>query len=160
MLSDSDIGLPVVRANNICDCKLDLDHNIKYWYVKDPQGADTSNYFIQKNDILINFINSESKMGTAAIVETKPERDTIYTTNILRMRLNDKLNVNFYLAQTLTKKYKDYIKGISKIAVNQASFTTVDFKNYQFDAPNVKEQLEIGIFIKNFDYLITLHQRE
>ena len=160
MLSDSDIGLPVVRANNIFDCKLDLNHEIKYWYINDPQGADTGNYFIEKNDILINFINSEAKMGTAAIVENKPKRETIYTTNILRMRLNEYCNSNFYLAQTLTKKYKDYIKGISKIAVNQASFTTVDFRNYQLNAPNIMEQNRIGNLFMNLDNLITLHQQK
>ena len=160
MLSDADIGLPVVRANNINDCILDLNHSIKYWYLDDPQGANTSNYFISKNDILINFINSEAKMGTAAIVENTPKRPTIYTTNILRMKLNNNGNSNFFLAQSLTDRYKTYIKGISKIAVNQASFTTVDFKNYDLIAPSVTEQNKIGDIFKNIDNLITLHQRK
>ena len=60
MLSEEDIGLPVVRANNIEDDKLDLKNEIKYWYKDDPQGADTNNYLIHKDDILINFINSEA----------------------------------------------------------------------------------------------------
>lgn len=160
MLSTEDIGLPVVRANNIEDDKLDMTHDVKYWYIKDPQGADTSNYLIAQNDILINFINSEAKMGTAAIVECIPLRDTIYTTNILKMRLNQNCNSNFFLAQTRTKKYIDYIKEISKIAVNQASFTTVDFKNYTIIQPSYEEQLQIGLVFKKLDNLITLHQRE
>ena len=160
MLSEYDIGLPVVRANNINDCKLEMTHDVKYWYLNDPQGANTSNYFIAKDDILINFINSEAKMGTAAIVENTPNRPTIFTTNILRMKLNDKANSYFYLAQSMTSKYKNYIKGISKIAVNQASFTTVDFKNYDYTAPKVDEQVKIGELFHNLDNLITLHQRK
>ena len=78
MLSEEDIGMPVVRANNIENDKLDMSNNVKYWYVNDPQGVDTLNYTISKNDILINFINSENKMGTAAIVEKMPNRPTIY----------------------------------------------------------------------------------
>lgn len=158
MLSEEDIGLPVVRANNIEDDKLDLKNEIKYWYKEDPQGADTNNYLIHKNDILINFINSESKMGTAAIVETEPNRRTIYTTNILRMRVNEKCNNYFFLSQTHTKSYIEFIKGISKIAVNQASFTTVDFKNYSIYLPIIDEQNKIGKLFKEIDNLITLYQ--
>ena len=160
MLSEEDIGLPVVRANNIEDDKLDLKNEIKYWYKDDPQGADTNNYLIHKDDILINFINSEAKMGTAAIVETEPNRETIYTTNILRMRVNEKCNNYFFLSQTHTKSYIEYIKGISKIAVNQASFTTVDFKNYDINLPKMVEQDKIGKLFKQIDNLITLHQRK
>ena len=160
MLSEEDIGMPVVRANNIENDKLDMSNNVKYWYVDDPQGADTLNYTISKNDVLINFINSENKMGTAAIVEKTLNRPTIYTTNILKMKLNDKCYNYYFLAYTHTKDYKEYIKGISKIAVNQASFTTVDFKNYNIKVPSIKEQSAVGEYFRKIDELITLHQRK
>lgn len=73
-LSTDDIGLPVVRANNINDAVLNMMDDVKYWFKDDPQGATTSNYFIRKGDILINFINSETKMGTGAIVDDEPHR--------------------------------------------------------------------------------------
>lgn len=161
MLSEEDIGVPVVRANNINNEHLDLTKDIKYWFLDDPKGVDISNYLIHEKDVLINFINSESKMGSCAIVEKEPNRATIYTTNILRMKLNeDKCDNHFFLAKSLTKEYKDYIKGISKIAVNQASFTTVDFKNFDISLPSVGEQRKIGFFFQQLDNLITLHQRE
>ena len=160
MLSHQDIGLPVVRANNIYDDKLDMTKDVKYWFNHDPQGADIENYKISKNDILINFINSEAKMGTSAIVEKEPVRDMIYTTNILRMRMNKLCNIYFFQAQTHTNKYKNYIKGISKIAVNQASFTTVDFRNFDFTLPELNEQNNIGQYFSTLDKLVTLHQRK
>ena len=132
--------------------------HIKYWFLDDPKGVDISNYLIHEKDVLINFINSESKMGTATIVEDEPIRDTIYTTNILRMRTNEKCDNYFFLAQTNNKKYKDYIKGISKIAVNQASFTTGDFKNFDISTPKIEEQNKIGLLFKRLDSLIALHQ--
>lgn len=160
-LENDDIGLPVVRANNINDGKLDMNGDVKYWYVDDPQGANTSNYLIHKNDILINFINSEAKMGTATIVEIEPFRDTIYTTNILKMQANWKISDSYFLLyQTMTYNYCNYIKSITKPAVNQASFTTVDYKKYLFMMPSLKEQEKIGIFFKQLDSLISLHQRE
>ncbi|WP_455931300.1 restriction endonuclease subunit S [Priestia aryabhattai] len=160
MLSNQDIGLPVIRANNISNGILDIDNDIKYWYIDDPQGANTQNYLIQKNDILVNFINSEAKMGTAAIAGSEPKRPTIYTTNILNLRTNQNANPYFIYTLTTTEKYKNYIKTITKPAVNQASFTTVDFKRYEFLAPTIKEQMKIGNFFKEIDDLIALHQRE
>lgn len=151
-LSQYDIGLPVIRANNIEDGFLYLDKNIKYWYREDPKGANTEIYYIHKDDILVNFINSEAKMGTAAIVKNEPIRDTIYTTNILRMRIKEKYNSYFVFYITFTSKYKDYIKDISKIAVNQASFTTVDYKEFKFSIPkDIKEQQAIADILTAMD---------
>ena len=160
MLSNDDIGLPVVRANNINDGQLNLVDDIKYWYKNDPQGANTNNYLIEQGDILINFINSEAKMGTAAYVTRRQERDTIYTTNILRCKVNDEYNPYFIYSLTFLNSYKNYIASITKPAVNQASFTTVDFKKYSIKIPTVKEQNQIADLIETFNKLITLHQRK
>lgn len=160
MLSNDDIGLPVVRANNINDGQLNLVDDIKYWYKNDPQGANTNNYLIEQGDILINFINSEAKMGTAAYVTRRPERDTIYTTNILRCKVNDEYNPYFIYSLTFLNSYKNYIASITKPAVNQASFTTVDFKKYSIKIPTAKEQNQIADLIETFNKLITLHQRK
>ena len=160
MLSNDDIGLPVVRANNINDGQLNLVDDIKYWYKNDPQGVNTNNYLIEQGDILINFINSEAKMGTAAYVTRRPERDTIYTTNILRCKVNDEYNPYFIYSLTFLNSYKNYIASITKPAVNQASFTTVDFKKYSIKIPTVKEQNQIADLIETFNKLITLHQRK
>ena len=160
MLSNDDIGLPVVRANNINDGQLNLVDDIKYWYKNDPQGANTNNYLIEQGDILINFINSEAKMGTAAYVTRRPERETIYTTNILRCKVNDEYNPYFIYSLTFLNSYKNYIASITKPAVNQASFTTVDFKKYSIKIPTVKEQNQIADLIETFNKLITLHQQE
>ena len=138
-----------------------MNNDVKYWYKDDPQGADTSNYLIHKNDILINFINSESKMGTATIVDTEPDRDTIYTTNILKMKVDNTVSDSLFLLYlTMTYHYCNYIKSITKPAVNQASFTTVDYKNYSFMMPLLEEQKKIGIYLNKIDHLITLHQHK
>ncbi|WP_295093985.1 restriction endonuclease subunit S [Ruminococcus sp.] len=159
-LDNNDIGLPVVRANNINEGKLDMENDVKYWYKNDTQGADTKYYLIHKGDILINFINSEARMGTATIVDVEPKRDTIYTTNILKMKANDEISDSIFLLHlTRTHSYCNYIKSITKPAINQASFTTIEFKKYMFMMPNLEEQKKIGKFLKNFDHLITLHQR-
>jgi len=160
MLSNDDIGLPVVRANNIVDGNFDMTNDVKYWYALDPQGAQTSNYIVRKDDILINFINSESRMGTATIVNEAPARETIYTTNILNLRVNENATSYFIYMLTSTKGYKDYISSITKPAVSQSSFTTVDFKNYEFHCPTIAEQTTISTFFRNLDNAITIQKRK
>ncbi|WEZ93369.1 restriction endonuclease subunit S (plasmid) [Lactiplantibacillus plantarum] len=99
-------------------------------------------------------------MGTATIVENTPIRDTIYTTNILRARLKKEYDSYYWFALTQINQYKINIKIITKPAVNQASFTTVDFKKLNFMFPNLKEQQKIGSFFKQLDDTIALHQRK
>lgn len=90
-LRDEDIGLPVLRSNNLQDNSIDIK-DIKYWYLNDPQGANTSNYFLEKNDLLVNFINSISQIGKSAIYQNELNRNTILTTNIFRLRFNKLIN--------------------------------------------------------------------
>ncbi|WP_070589563.1 restriction endonuclease subunit S [Streptococcus sp. HMSC061E03] len=159
-LSNDDIGLPVIRANNISDGNLNLDRDIKYWFKVDPKGANTANYFVKENDILVNFINSEAKMGTAAIVSREPDRETIYTTNILKLTVKEGYYPYFIYLMTFVQSYQNYIKSITKPAVNQASFTTVDFKKYEFLCPVFQEQQAIGAYFSNLDNLIAAHQEK
>ena len=159
-LSNDDIGLPVIRANNISDGNLNLDRDIKYWFKEDPKGANTANYFVKENDILVNFINSEAKMGTAAIVSREPDRETIYTTNILKLTVKEDYYPYFIYIMTFVQSYQNYIKSITKPAVNQASFTTVDFKKYKFLCPAFQEQQAIGAYFSNLDNLISAHQEK
>jgi len=159
-LSNDDIGLPVIRANNISDGNLNLDRDIKYWFKDDPKGTNTANYFVRENDILVNFINSEAKMGTAAIVLREPDRETIYTTNILKLTVKEDYYPYFIYLMTFVQSYQNYIKAITKPAVNQASFTTVDFKKYEFLCPAFQEQQAISAYFLNLDNLINSHQEK
>lgn len=158
-LSTTDIGLPVIRANNLQNYNLVLD-DIKYWFKEDPKGAKTENYYLEKNDILVNFINSEAKMGTSCIIKSDFKRDTIYTTNILRYVTKETYDSYFHYIYTQTYNYKKWIKIITKPAVNQASFTTVDFKKIPYYIPEFNEQKKIGDFFSKLDRQIELEEQK
>jgi type I restriction enzyme S subunit len=70
MLNDSDIGLPVIRSNNLLNNRLDIT-DIKYWYEQDDQGVNLENYFLKEDDLLVNFINSIAQIGKIAIFKNK-----------------------------------------------------------------------------------------
>jgi type I restriction enzyme, S subunit len=141
-LSHKDIGLPVLRSTNISEDGIDIS-DIKYWYRDDPQGSNTENYFLQSGDILVNFINSVSQIGKTAIYRNELGREAIYTTNILRLQTNQQIIPEYFLALTKTQEYDFYIQTITKPAVNQASFTTKEFRKFQFPLPPLPEQRKI-----------------
>lgn len=141
-LEEKDIGIPVVRSNNLIDGKIDIE-DIRYWHNIDNQGAKLENYFLKKGDLLVNFINSLAQIGKCSIYNNEFKRNAIFTTNIIRLNFTEEVKVEYVFYYFQLAKYKNYIKNISKPAVNQASFTTVDFKNFTIDVPCEEEQEKI-----------------
>lgn len=149
-LSGKDIGLPVIRSNNLINNKVDFS-DIKFWYRNDNQGANTSNYFLNSKDILLNFINSMAQIGKCGLYEDRLNRDVIFTTNLMRIKLNDRILPQYFLAHTTMERYNYYIQVIAKPAVNQASFTSSDYKKYKMPLPELQEQSKIVEILNNWD---------
>jgi len=149
-LNDSDIGLPILRSNNIQNEGLDVT-DIKYWYLKDDQGVNLENYYLKENDVLVNFINSLAQIGKVALFSDLLNRDTIFTTNLLRLSFKNIVDTRFVFYNFNLKSYKDYIQSITKPAVNQASFTTKEFQNYILDLATLPEQQKISSVLTAVD---------
>lgn len=135
LLSDEDIGIPVIISGNIQDSRFDFS-NLKYWYLDDPQGADTNSFKLTVGDILICFINSLDQIGKSAIFKGF-KREVIYTTNLLRMQSSKNTNSIFLFYLLNSSIIQNELHTIVKPAVNQASFTTKDF--LKIPAPLVPE---------------------
>lgn len=150
-LHDEDIGLVVLRSNNVIDNKVSFD-DVKFWYLNDPQGADVNNYLLDDGDILVNFINSMAQIGKSAIYRKTLDRKVICTTNILRIKADQtKVTSEFLNFIFQTNEYQNYIQSITKPAVNQASFTTKEFKMMIFKIPCLEEQTKIANFLSAID---------
>lgn len=153
-LSNEDLWLPVIRSNNLENNKITFK-DIKFWYLDDPKWSNTSNYYLKKWDILINFINSEAQIGKTAYYDGNYQRNIIFTTNILKFRLYPEImNDLFFINFTQTNKYKKYIELITKPAVNQASFTNTDLKKMKIPIPTLEEQKKIADILGNIDNLL------
>lgn len=148
--SSQDIGYPVIRSTNIQDNRLNL-RELKYWHLKDPQNVDLKNYIVEDGDILVNFINSIDQMGKCCIFRTQ-KRDFIYTTNILRVKLDQAMLLHDYFHYFVqTGIYKSQIYRISKLAVQQASFTHTDFQKIEIPIPPIEEQKKIVSILTELD---------
>lgn len=158
-LSDENIGIPCLRSNNIKESKLNLD-DLKYWYLVDDKGANISDYILDNGDIIMNFINSPSQIGKGCIFN-KNNLDCIYSTNLLRIKLDEeKMLTKFFYYYTQTERYKKEIMLITKPAVNQASFTTTEFKEIKFPVPTIKEQNRIVDILSSVDKKIDEYENK
>ena len=159
-LENDNVGIAVIRSNNM-GSKYTNNVDLKYWYLDDPQGANVSNYILDDGDLLVNFINSLSQIGKACIYRKNLDIDAIYTTNILRIKPNtDKVDPIYLYLLTQTANYDSYITSITKPAVNQASFTTKEFGNLEFNLPSLKEQQKIATVLTNADKEIELFKQQ
>jgi len=148
-LSHQDIGLPIINSGNITKDGLDTTE-LKYWYLTDPQGENTENYFLDEGDILLNFINSISQIGKSCIFRDIG-RSTIYTTNIFRIKSNKCFSSKFLFLLMNHDKFQKEIQLITKPAVNQASFTKDELLKIRVQVPPIEEQKKIENIIFSLD---------
>ena len=149
-LKDENVGIPCIRSNNIVNGRINYN-DLKYWFLKDDKGANIEDYILNDGDVLVNFINSMAQIGKTCIYRSNG-RDAIYTTNIFRVNFNkDKILNEYFYYFSQTDRYKKEIELITKPAVNQASFTTVDFKKIKLAIPIIKEQERIVSILSTVD---------
>ena len=151
-LSLVDIGLPIINSGNLQEEGLDMS-NLKYWYLNDPHGANTKDYYLKENDILLNFINSLSQIGKSAIY-SDIGRPVIYTTNIFRIRVKEEIIPKYLFAFMQSEGFKKCLEIITKPAVNQASFTKEDLSKIFIPTPPLVEQKKIVEILSGIDSLI------
>ena len=156
LLSQQDIGIPVLISGNIQNGQLDFN-DMKYWYLNDPQGANTNNYVLDKGDILLCFINSIEQIGKLAIFEGF-SRPCIYTTNLFRIKSKEQYDAKFLFFLLGSEVVQNEVKLITKPAVNQASFTTKDFLKIPVPLIRKNEQVEIRKKINSVDSKIKSEQ--
>jgi len=154
-----DIGIPVLISGNIQDNKLVTDE-LRYWYKPDPQGANIEDYVLNDGDILLCFINSMAQIGKPCVF-SDIGRPAIFTTNLFRIIVSNNSSSRFAYYLFSTEHFQKEIQIISKIAVNQASFTKPDFLGIKITFPSTKEeQIAISTILSDMDEEIqTLQQR-
>jgi len=153
-----DIGLPVLISGNIQNNNLDTSE-LKYWYVDDPQGADTSRYLLNDGDILLCFINSLAQIGKVCIY-SDIGRATIYTTNLFRVVAHEDFSSSYVYQLMTNQPFQEEIQLITKPAVNQASFTKADLEEIPVIFPPLPEQKKIAAILTSVDDVIEKTQAQ
>lgn len=116
---------------------------------------DINPYLIEKNDLVINCVNSFARVGKAALFEGYVEPVVIGFNNFA-VKVNNNLVDPKYLVYYFSSNrgYKEIIRTI-KPAINQVSFSSKDLKIFKIILPPIEEQKKISSILSNLDDILT-----
>jgi type I restriction enzyme, S subunit len=122
--------------------------NKKY---RDDELKNAKPYFIEKNEVIINCVNSLEKIGKAAVFDGFSTPVMIGFNNFALSIETNQVIPEYLKYYFVTKQFNNYIKRISKPAVQQVSFSSKDLLRISVYLPPVEEQMEIVNILNNIE---------
>ena len=120
----------------------------------DLTGAD--NYKLIEGDIL--FARTGASVGKSYIYRNS-DGLVYYAGFLIRARIKEECDAEFVFQNTLTDRYNKYIAVTSQRS-GQPGVNAQEYAEFEIKVPKKEEQSKIGIYFRNLDNLITLHQRK
>lgn len=133
------IGHPISRIETIWDEKIDFT---RVKYIKETDKDFIKKYRIEKNDILLSHINSDSHLGKTAIYKEE-NKIFIHGINLLKLRPVKLINPDFLLYQFRFKRIKGDFIAVAQRSVNQSSINQRKLKGFDFTLPPLPIQRAI-----------------
>ena len=104
----------------------------------------------------MSHINSLKHIGKVALYNKKNDEIIIHGMNLLCLRPNIEIANPIYLLHALrSEEFHKKILGITKPAVNQASFSTSDLKNLRIPVPSMEDQIKFVCIAEQSDKSIS-----
>lgn len=134
-------GTPIVRIDSFYHGHIENIASLKRVRTDEPNIA---RYKLQKDDILINRVNSRSHLGKCALI-THLNEPTIFESNMMRFSI-DKSQINVYYFITILQHQfvKQQILSRCKDSVNQSSINQGDVNSICFPLPLIALQEKFG----------------
>lgn len=149
-------GNPIVRIDSFYNGPIELS---KLKRVKATKN-EVERYNLKNGDILINRVNSRSHLGKCGLVHGLKE-DTVFESNMMRIRFDQSRAKNEYLMQILQHPYlKNQILNRCKDAVNQSSINQTDVKSLQIPLPPLDLQSRFAAMVANIEAQRRLAERQ
>ena len=122
----------------------------------DDDLTDAENYKLAKGDIL--FARTGASVGKSYIYRDS-DGLVYYAGFLIRARIKEEYDAEFVFQNTLTDRYDKYIAVTSQRS-GQPGVNAQEYSKFEIQVPEKEEQIKIGCYFRNFDHLITLHQRK
>ena len=135
----SKIGYPITRIETISSEFIDRSR-MGYAAITEENYSD---YYLQKNDILMSHINSPIHVGKCALCDIKAGEKIIHGMNLLCLRPYPDIEAKFILIVFKSPYFKNEIRPFIKNAVNQASINIRNLSSVHLYLPPVSEQHRI-----------------
>ena len=137
-MNDEEIGYPIYKMDDIKFGFLFKD-NVRYAAVN-PKEAE--NYFLEKNDIFFNRVNSDEFVGRTGIFKGGPK--SVFASYLIRIRPDNKKILSDYLNIFLNSAYGfKQIQKFKRRALNQANVNAEELKQFKVLAAPISFQKEI-----------------
>lgn len=136
--SNENVGLPVLRMNNINNGELNLD-NLKYV----SRDAISENFLLDHNDLLFNRTNSKELVGKTGLYDVAGA--FTFASYLIRIKI-DKLKadpryVNYLLNTEILQIQKDIV---SRQITGQANINAQEMQEFLLPMPPLNKQIEIA----------------
>ncbi|WP_414047169.1 restriction endonuclease subunit S [Macrococcus equi] len=141
-ITDIDDENRLFKTNNLTSPDIELKAN--------------DHYLLKNNDILL--ARTGASVGKSYKYDEKDGK-VYFAGFLIRARINIDNNVDFIFQNTLTKAYENFVRLTSQRS-GQPGINANEYKEYKIFLPKQKEQNEIGLFFRNIDQTITLHQKK
>jgi len=128
-------GIRYITSGNIADGKICLERDNKF--LDEFHGIDTCT--IKANDLVLNCVNSSTKIGESAIFDRSEHCITGF--NNFAITLFPHLCSPHYIYYwTTSANFKSQVRTIIKDAINQVSFSKKDLREFSIYLPDLAEQ--------------------
>lgn len=145
-------GTPVVTVEHIKDFRIS---EFDYPSVSVEDRARLEKYLMETGDILFTRVGS---VDLSAYVSEK-QNGWMFSSRMLRVRPNEKVNSRFLSYYFQQKSFRDYILNIS-VGATMPSINTEILKSIPVSYPNLPEQLAIASVLSSLDDKIDLLHRQ
>ena len=148
-------GIPLTRIETISNGIIDIN---KTGYA-DIFNEKYSDYYLQKDDILMSHINSLKHLGKVGYCYY--DMKIIHGMNLLNIRVNPNNVYPKYLYYYFkSNNFKIKLNKISKQSVNQSSFSISDLKKIRIDIIDLKRQKLIASKLDKVVEVISIRKKQ
>ena len=148
-------GIPITRIETISNGIIDIN---KTGYA-DIFNEKYSDYYLQKDDILMSHINSLKHLGKVGYCYY--DMKIIHGMNLLNIRVNPNNVYPKYLYYYFkSNNFKIKLNKISKQSVNQSSFSISDLKKIRIDIIDLKKQKLIASKLDKVVEVISIRKKQ
>ena len=151
---NSDDGVYLLSAKNIKNGEIIIDETSDRKISKEEFNVIHSTFKLQKNDVLLTIVGS---IGEVAILKN-PDIMT-FQRSVAFLRPKEDLISSFLKTEIESDIFQKELSD-RKSQSAQPGVYLGELGKIPFAVPIIEEQQQIGSYFRNFDTLITLHQRK
>lgn len=146
---EEETGLKCIRIQDISQKKKYSD-----WGNTQTTKKDYQKFKLRKNDLLI--ARTGATVGVSYLV--KEECESVFNNGTIRLRFNEKIDINFVYQIFQTKSFKKYIDNISCVST-QPNLKVENLLRFTIPDINLEKQKKIAINLSKYDDLIENNNR-